>query len=178
MVHFAAVTECVTTYFTKTRGMLAYHATHCLPWESQRWKCEWVEAAVNCGMWWTTDSWGCQGIEAMGGVERLMVHPRALSWLPSWPGRWPAEWEEEETRNKRKAGKDNVVWPVLIFLWSGMKDTAEGVGGCQSGKEASSICHLYFSLSSCYLVFPPTSSLFPRLCPAVSGFSWECSKGK
>ena len=24
----------------------------------QRWKCEWVAAAVNCGMWWMTDSGG------------------------------------------------------------------------------------------------------------------------
>lgn len=129
---------------------------------------------VGCDEWQTAK--GAMGRWSWGGG--MMVHPRALSWLLFWPDRWPAEWEDEreresgkkkdmawcggrrnegqeKSRDKRKAGKDNVGWPVLIFLWSEMKDTAAGVGGCQSGKEASSICHLYFSLSSRYLVFLP-----------------------
>lgn len=85
-------------------------------------------------------------------------------------------WRKE--KGTREIGKKKIVGrPVLIFLGSETKDTTGGVGGCRSGNGASSICHLSFSLSSCNL-FSPSISLFPRLCPAVSGFSWECSEGK
>ena len=85
-------------------------------------------------------------------------------------------WRKEKgTREKGK--KKNVGRPVLIFLSSETKDTAGGVGGCQSGNGASSICHLSLSLSSLLSLFS-SISLFPRLCPAVSGFSWECCEGK
>lgn len=124
-------------------------------------KCEWAEAAVICGMWWMTDSGGG-------------AHPGACRDSHPDPVQWPGEWEEERERktDKQRAmawcggrkkgrernGKKNVGRPVLMFLGSETKDTAGGVGGCQSGTGASSICHLSFSLSSRYLFFPPFPS--------------------
>lgn len=145
----------------------------------QRWKCEWVEAAVICGMWWMTDSGGFipepvvtpilthAVTRRVGGRERKEDKQRE---------RWPDVEEGKRDKRKRKK-KKNVGRPVLIFLSSETKDTAGGVGGCQSGNGASSICHLSLSLSSLLSLFS-SISLFPRLCPAVSGFSWECSEGK
>lgn len=66
---------------------------------------------------------------------------------------------EEGKKDERMRGK-NVGRPVLIFLSSETKDTAGGVGGCQSGNRTSSICHLSFSLSSRYLFFPPFPSFY------------------
>lgn len=54
-------------------------------------------------------------------------------------------------KGQERKEKTNVGRHVLIFLCSKTKDTAGGVGGCQSGNGASSICHLSFSLSSRYL---------------------------
>lgn len=64
-------------------------------------------------------------------------------------------WRKET--GTREKGKETWVDLFLIFLGSQTKDTAGGVGGCQSGNGASSICHLSFSLSSRYF-FPPFPS--------------------
>lgn len=75
-----------------------------------------------------------------------------------WPDVEEGKRDERETEKEKKNKKKNVGRPVLMFLGSETKDTAGGVGGCQSGTGASSICHLSFSLSSRYLFFPPFPS--------------------
>lgn len=65
--------------------------------------------------------------------------------------------------------------PVWIVLSGDTEDAAGRVGGCQSGKGASSLSSLFHALAP---LFPPSTSLLPRLCPAVSGSSWEYGEGK
>ena len=125
-------------------------------------KCEWAEAAVICGMWWMTDSGG-------GLIQEPVVTPILTQCNDQASGRkrekgrqinteWWPDVEEGKRDEREMKKKKNVGRPVLMFLGSETKDTAGGVGGCQSGTGASSICHLSFSLSSRYLFFPPFPS--------------------
>lgn len=132
---------------------------------------------------------GCDEWQIVGGSSQ------SLSWLPPWPMQWPREWEEEREKRAdkqrgmarcggRKKGmrekggkkKKNVGWPVLISLQQN-----EGHG--RRGRWVSDWEWSIIYLSSIPLTLIPLSffssiSLFRRLCPAVSGFSWECSEGK
>lgn len=113
----------------------------------------------------------------VGGRERERERKKRAQWPNVEEGReMESDGERERDQRGERGMERNVGRPALIFLGSQTKDTAGRVGGCQSGKGASSICHLSFSLSSCYLF--PAISLFPRLCPAVSSSSWEGSEGK
>lgn len=138
----------------------------------------------------------------MGGI-----HPRACRDSHPDPCNDQGEWEEERKTDKQRAmarcgerkkgggseerktttKKKNVGWPVLIFLAGETKDTArkgEGglalVGGCQSGKGASCICHLSFTLRSSYLSLPPFPSFHASvlLFPAPRGSAATANKQK
>lgn len=144
-----------------------YNATDCIPWEMQRWKCEWEAAAVSCGLWWMTDS----------GLQ--VVHP----WTPlvtfSMTSR---EWEEEKseqrdmTQRRQEDGRQGKTWVDLFWvsLSSEPKDTVGGAGGCQNGNRTSSICHLSFSLSPRYL--SPFSSASVLLFLASRGSGVKANK--
>ena len=151
-------------------------------------KCEWAEAAVICGMWWMTDSAGGGG-----------PHPGACRDSHPDPVQWPGEWEEERERktdkqramawcggrkkgrkrNGKRKKKQKKKRGSTCFNVSRQRDEGHGRRGRWVSEWDWSIIYLSsIFLALIPLSFFPSISLFPRLCPAVSSFSWECSEGK
>lgn len=91
------------------------HATHGLPWEMQRWKCEWVEAAVICGMWWMTGN-------GVGGG-----HPRACR------DSHPDPCNDQESGRKREKGRQ-----IKRERWPNVEEGKKGRE--QKGKKRGSTC--------------------------------------
>lgn len=85
-------------------------------------------------------------------------------------------WPDVEEGNREKKGEKRGL---TCFNFSLHQNEGHGRRGRWVSDWEWSIIYLSSILLTLIpLSFFPSISLFRRLCPAVSGFSWECSEGK
>lgn len=92
---------------------------------------------------------------------------------------WPVWRKEKRDKRKREERKEKKKRGSTCFNFSRQRDEGHGRRGRWVSEWEWSIIYLSsIFLTLIPLSFFPSVSLFPRLCPAVSSFSWECSEGK